>query len=279
MLDNETTWMTGGKEFRGELLLPVLKELTGITIPPRKVTMVASRLRKRLGELGNPSCPDYINMIRSNQEEKQTFINLLTTNETSFFRTSRVWKYFSEVYLREFTASNPSMTLRAWSAAASTGEEACSIAISCQEHAQRNPGFCYQIFASDVDTSVLRRAEKGEFGSRTVDKLRATNREIAERYFQPVGTDLYKADQKLMRHIRFAQHNLMQPARRVPPSDIVFLRNVLIYFQPEEQTRILGNLASVMRPGSILILGESESIAALHTPFVFVEPQIYRRSA
>lgn len=271
--------MTGGSgEFQSEPLLPLFKELTGITIPRQKTMMVNSRLRKRLAELGHPTCPDYIFMVRSNREEKQTFINLLTTNETSFFRTPRIWKYFRESYLPAFTAAKPTATLRAWSAAASTGEEACSIAISCQEHAQRNAGFCYQIFASDVDTEVLGRAAKGEFASRTVEKLQATHPELADRYFRSKDEDRYLADANLMRHIRFAQHNLMQRPRALEANDIVFLRNVLIYFQPQEQNRILQNLASVMAPGTILILGESESIAALETPFTFVEPQIYRRT-
>ena len=273
---NEDIMMCSSREFQNEPLLPLFKELTGITIPRQKTMMVASRLRKRLAELGHPTCTDYISMVRSNHGERQTFINLLTTNETSFFRTPRIWKYFRETYLPAFTSANPSGTLRAWSAAASTGEEACSLAISCQEHALLSPGFCYQIFASDVDTEVLARAGKGEFVSRTVDKLHAIYPDLAERYFQP-REDRYLADPNLMRHIRFAQHNLMQRPRAIEPSNIVFLRNVLIYFQPAEQTKILHNLASVMAPGTILILGESESIVALEAPFAFVEPQIYRR--
>ncbi|WP_263409013.1 CheR family methyltransferase [Terriglobus tenax] len=268
----------GSSEFKCEPLLPLLKELTGITIPPQKIAMVAGRLRKRLTELGHPDCAEYISMIRRNSEEQQNFINLLTTNETSFFRTQRVWTYFCDVYLPEFRTSYPTNTLSAWSAAASTGEEAYSIAICCNEHLRNNPEFRYHILATDVDTEVLNRAKNGVFGSRTVDKLKASNPDLAERYFLLHEGDGYQANGDLLRHIRFTTHNLMHRPRLLGPHHIVFLRNVLIYFRPQEQTTILQNVASTMGPGTILILGESESIAALDVPFVFVAPQIYRRT-
>ena len=278
MQSNEAAITSGGEEFQSEAVASLFKELTGITIPLHKGMMIRSRLRKRMLEIGDLSSDSYVQFVRKHPEEQQIFINLLTTNETCFFRTPRVWKYFQETFLPAFSASRPATALRAWSAAASTGEEASSIAMSCLDHALRHPGFRFQILATDVDTNVLARAKRGEFAARTVEKLGAVYPHLAERYFRQQDGDLYKAETVLTHNIRFAIHNLMLRPHTIGLHDIVFLRNVLIYFQAPEQIKILKNVALAMPAGAILVLGESESIAALDTPFVFVEPQIYRRA-
>ncbi len=264
---------------QAQLLLSVLKELTGITIPLQKKMMVVFRLRKRFAELNHPSLPDYTKRVRQVNAEQQIFINLLTTNETSFFRTPGVWKYFREQYLPEFQQSRGSDVLRVWSAAASTGEEACSIAMSCHDVQLRHPSFRYQILATDVDSEVLARAESGRFGARTVDKLRETNPEMFFRHFKAATPGVYEFEEQLRRNVRFTIHNLMERPLVAASQDIVFLRNVLIYFCEEEQIKILRHLGSVMETGTVLILGESESISALDTPFSFLQPQIYRKAA
>ena len=272
---------TGAKRSEGghaEVLLAVLKELTGITIPPQKTMLVMSRLRKRLAELNHPHLPDYAAHVRSDRAEQQVFINLLTTNETSFFRTPRVWKYFREQYLPEFQRSSGSDVLRIWSAAASTGEEAFSVAMTCHDLQLRHPSFRYQVLATDVDTDVLAKAKSGQFGARTVEKLRETNPEMFYRHFK-AGDSGSEANEELLRNIKFARHNLLERLKPHVWQDVVFLRNALIYFRETEQIKILEQLALSMRVGAILILGESESIGALDTPFKFMQPQIYRRSA
>ena len=262
-----------------ELILEVLKELTGITIPLQKKTMVVFRLRKRLAQLNHPPLKEYAARVRKDRSEQQTFINLLTTNETHFFRTPRIWRYFREEFLPEFQASRGTDVLRVWSAAASTGEEACSIAMSCHDVQLRHPSFRFQVLATDVDTEVLAKAESGQFNAKTVDRLRESNPDMFSRHFKPSGSDLYEIDAQLKRNIKFMPHNLMDRPRLLASQDIVFLRNVLIYFRGPEQEKILQQIGAAMAPGTILILGESESISALETPFTFIYPQIYRKSA
>ncbi|MBB6144143.1 chemotaxis protein methyltransferase CheR [Silvibacterium bohemicum] len=259
-------------------ILDVLKQLTGITIPVQKKMMVVFRLRKRLAELDTP-LSDYVARVRHDRREQQTFINLLTTNETSFFRTLRVWKYFREQFLPEFLASKASEILRVWSAAASTGEEAGSIAMSCHDFQLSHPSFRFQVLATDVDTEVLAKAESGVYSAKTIDKLRETDPEMFRRYFKENRDGLHEIDAQLKSKIKFATHNLMESPRLLAPQHIVFLRNVLIYFREQEQMTILKQIGSTMAPGTILILGESESISALETPFAFVQPQIYRKLA
>ncbi|MGC2401727.1 MAG: protein-glutamate O-methyltransferase CheR [Acidobacteriaceae bacterium] len=262
-----------------EVLIAVLKELTGITIPPQKTTMVMSRLRKRLAQLNHPHLPDYAAHVRCDRAEQQVFINLLTTNETSFFRTPRVWKYFREQYLPEFQQSKGSDVLRIWSAAASTGEEAFSIAMTCNDHQLRHRSFRYQVLATDVDTEVLAKAKSGQLGTRTVEKLRETNPEMFYRYFKAGNSGSPEANAELLRNIQFARHNLLERLQPHMWQDVVFLRNALIYFRETEQIKILEQVALSMRVGATLILGESEAIGALDTPFKFIQPQIYRKSA
>jgi len=262
-----------------ELILEVLKELTGITIPVQKKTMVVFRLRKRLAQLNHPPLKDYAGRVRKDRGEQQIFINLLTTNETYFFRTPRIWRYFREEYLKEFQASKASETLRIWSAASSTGEEACSIAMSCHDFQLRHPSFRFQVLATDVDTEVLAKAESGQFSAKTVDRLRESDPEMFSRHFKVSQSEVYELDAQLKRNMKFMPHNLMERLRSSSSQDIVFLRNVLIYFRGPEQMQILKQVAAAMPIGAILILGESESLSALEVPFTFVQPQIYRKSA
>ena len=258
-------------------LLDAFRGFTGITIPVRKKTMVLFRLRKRLAELQNPAIDDYLAMLRKDKKEQQTFINLLTTNETAFFRTQRIWDFFQKEWLPSFYAADPSAPHRAWSAAASTGEEACSIAMTCLDFQLQHPSFRFQIAATDVDTEVLAHAESGVFRESTVRRLKESHPSLFSRHFSPHAPEGWRIDTNVLRTIRFAPHNLMSSASAFMPQDAVFLRNVLIYFREAEQTQIIRNIGELMSPGSILILGESESLSNIVAPFEFVQPQIYRR--
>ena len=260
-------------------LLDTLRGFTGITIPVRKKTMVLFRLRKRFTELHHPTITEYLTTLRKDKREQQIFINLLTTNETSFFRTSRIWEFFQQEWLPAFHVPGASRQLRAWSAAASTGEEACSIAMSCIQFQLQHPSFRFQILATDVDTSVLATAESGIFRDSTVNRLKESQPVLFKRHFTPCESGFYEVDQSVRRSIRFAPHNLMHSPRAFMPQDVVFLRNVLIYFREEEQNTIINGIAEFMLPGSILILGESESLSSIAAPLEFVQPQIYRRIA
>ena len=260
-------------------LLDALRGFTGITIPIRKKTMVLFRLRRRLAELDHPGLDVYLANLRTDKMEQQTFINLLTTNETAFFRTKRVWDFFRDEWLPQFHSANPAVAHRAWSAAASTGEEACSIAMSCLEFQLQHPSFRFQVLATDIDTQVLARAKSGCFRATSINRLKESHPALFHRYFLPTSSDEGLIEPAVLRTIRFAVHNLMSSPREFMPQDAVFLRNVLIYFRETEQSEIINGIAGFMHPGSILILGESESLSGIQAPFEFVQSQIYRRIA
>ncbi|WP_051670838.1 CheR family methyltransferase [Bryobacter aggregatus] len=254
-----------------------LKALTGISISIDKRLMIDRRIRKRMRELGCQRPKEYLQEVERDRAEQQTFINLLTTNETSFFRTQSVWEHFSKSFLPGFAAANPTRTLRIWSGASATGEEPFSIAMSCAEFRRVHPQFRFEITATDIDTEVLAAASSGYFVGKSIARLEATRPDLIQRYFHPRGEG-FAVGEELKRQIRFQPHNLMRALHHPLPFDIVFLRNVLIYFEAPEQTAILRLVGAEMSPVAQLILGESESISRLQTSFRFLQPLVYQRT-
>ncbi len=253
-------------------LIELAHRHTGMTIAQNKKTMMQSRLRPRLRALGLHSYAEYIVYLGTHKQEVQAFVNQVTTNETSFFRTNRVWDYFQKEFLPNWLKKHPSQPLKIWSGAASSGEEIYTIAMCCMDFMAKNPGFEFHVLGTDISTAVLGVGEKGLYHGKSVDSLKEHHPQLFEKYFQ-ANAEGYLVSPKLRQQVSFATHNLMT----VHPNkfDLVFLRNVLIYFEPKEQEAILGNVSRSMSPEGQIILGESESLTGLHTPFQFLSPQVY----
>jgi chemotaxis protein methyltransferase CheR len=150
--------------------------------------------------------------------------------------------------------------------------------MSCLDFQLQHPSFRFQIVATDVDTNVLASAESGIFRESTVHRLKQSHPTLFKRHFTPSHQGAFQVDEAVRRSIRFAQHNLMNSPAAFMPQNIIFLRNVLIYFRESEQNKIISSIADYMLPGAILVLGESESLNSLDAPLQFVGPQIYRRT-
>ena len=202
---------------------------------------------------------------------------MVTTNETLFFRTPLIWDYFRNEYLPEWSIKNSDGTLRVWSAASSTGEEAFSIAMTCEEYKMTKPSFRYQISGSDIDTNVLERARSGIFKERNTAEFKKKYPELFEKYFKTLPTGECKALDILFQRMDFSIHNLHTRPSKIGHYDIVFLRNVLIYFTDVDQELVLRNIFQAVKPGGFLIVGESESLARLKTDFTFHKPLIYKK--
>lgn len=260
-------------------LLALVHRHTGITMSERKSVLLQGRLRPRLRALSLARYEDYLDFLARHPDEVQRFINLVTTNETSFFRTARVWDFFAQSFLPAWQATaRPGQPLKIWSAAASTGEEAYSIAMLCDDAARGTPGFAWRITATDIDTEVLATARAGVYGGRSLERLRATHPAFFERYFS-ARDDGFEVDPALRRNVAFAEHNLFSTRSLPEKFDIVFLRNVLIYFNAEDQRRAVEHVRQSLAPGGRLVLGESESLARLQTGYRFEQPLIYRNEA
>lgn len=257
-----------------EIILALVHRHTGITMNKGKKTLLEGRLRRRLQALGFDCYPQYLDYLARNPDETQNFVNLVTTNETSFFRTQRVWDYFTKKFLPAWAKEHPQETLRVWSAAASSGEEAYSVAISCEEFRKSVPGFTYEIVGTDIDTEVLKIAEKAGYCGRSINALRAGNPALFEKYFLPEGDGFRVAD-LARRKVSFLPHNLFKPFSRHDLFDVTFLRNVLIYFEKQDQEEVIRLVSRASKDKGLLLIGESESLGSLKTPFKFKEPLVY----
>ncbi|NGZ84903.1 CheR family methyltransferase [Duganella aceris] len=258
-------------------LIALVRKHTGIAMTERKSVLLEGRLRPRMRALQIESYQGYLDKVEQDRAEVPHFIDLVTTNDTLFFRTPQVWTYVEKEFLPQWSREHPGKRLKIWSAAAASGEELYSMAMLCEEFAAANPGFSYQIHATDISRQILEVARAGKYGGRSVEKIQATHPDWVKKYFRPSGDSggLQVVD-ALKKHVELAQHNLLVPLKPNKQFDLVFLRNVLIYFDQEHTETVLRQAALSMAPHARLIVGESESISGLNTAYQFVRPMIYQ---
>lgn len=256
-------------------LIALVREHTGIAMTERKSILLERRLRPRMQALAIGTYQAYIDKVVKDRAEVPHFIDLVTTNDTLFFRTPQVWDYVEQEFLPQWWRAHPGQRLKVWSAAASSGEELYSMAMLCEEFQAKTPGFSYHIHATDISQQILAHARAGRYAGRSVEKIHTTHPEWVKKYFQAGSHGLQVVD-ALKRHVELAQHNLLTPLKQAKQFDLVFLRNVLIYFDQEHQETVLQQARHSMAPHARLILGESESISGLNTAYHFERPMIYR---
>lgn len=247
---------------------------TGIVMAERKWTLLHGRLRRRLQALELASYREYLAVLDQSAEEVCHFIDLVTTNETSFFRTPRIWEYLQSAFLPAWHAAHPAATLQVWSAAASTGEEAYSAAMLFEQFRERHPGFRYRILGTDIAQRVLDVGRAGQYLGRNIEGLRKLHPALLEKYFAThEGTSTVLP--ALRASVSFRTHNLYQPLPEPTRFDLVLLRNVLIYFDEPGQEAVLESVRRSMADDAVLLVGESESLSRLRTGFVYQQPLIY----
>ncbi len=260
-------------------LRAIVHRNTGITIGETRKTMLVSRLRRRLREVDEPSFASYISRLASDPEEMQELTNRVTTNETYFYRTPRVWDYFQEVFLPDFHARGGNTRMRVWSAAASTGEEAHTIGTILEQQRLEKPGFDYSVLGTDVSSRVLDVAQTGVYNGRSIARFRKEQPDLFASHMKGSDADGYKAVPQIRARLKFKLHNLLERLGGTSPFDAVFLRNVLIYFTDEDQEKILQHVRDLIKPDGVLFIGESETLNNLRTGFEQLAPIIYRPSA
>jgi chemotaxis protein methyltransferase CheR len=248
-------------------------EEAGIALGPSKKALVSGRLEKRLRHHHFHSYGDYLGLLASRRDpdEVQLAIDLLTTNETYFFREPQHFELLRDEAAAARRAGRP---LRVWSAACSTGEEAYSIAMVL---ADRQAELGWQLLASDISAKVLRRACFGHYPeSRTVQMPPAYRRRFCLKGVgEQAGTLLVQ--RSLRERIEFAQINLDRPLPSLGSFDLIFLRNVMIYFGAETKRRVVARLLPVLKPGGLLLVGHSETLNGVCDALTAVRPSVYRR--
>jgi chemotaxis protein methyltransferase CheR len=254
----------------------------GIKMPEAKVTMVQSRLLRRVRELRLASLDRYVEYFfaDSHKEEREHFINAVTTNKTDFFREPEHFTYLREVVLPACTRDGrrAGKRLQVWSAGCSSGEEPYTLAMVLSEYARRQPGFDFAILATDISTKVLDRARAGIY---TEGQILPVPPELRSRYLLRSRKDeerMARVVSGLRSKVSFHQLNFMDSDYGVRNSfDAVFFRNVMIYFDRPTQEAVIQKLCRNLTPGGYLFAGHSESLAGLDIPLESVRASIYRK--
>jgi chemotaxis protein methyltransferase CheR len=255
-------------------VIALVRRHTGIAMTATKRVLLQGRLLPRMRVLGSASYREYLDVVGRGGPEVTSFIDAVTTNDSAFFRTPAVWRYLADEFLPAWAARNAGATLKIWSAAAATGEESYSLAMTCMDFKRTHPALRFSINGTDISSQALDAARAATYRGRTTERFEATRPEQFRRYMQG-GPERWTVAPGVRAHISFAQHNLLEaPAQG--QYDLVLLRNVMIYFDEAHQQRILAQVRTSMRPGARLILGEQESITRLRTAFTFDQAHVYR---
>lgn len=246
----------------------------GIDLGASKQMLVGARLNKRLRHYQLGSFDEYVTLLgdQGNVNERQMAIDLLTTNETYFFREA---EHF-EVLKNEVIAQHPKdRFFRVWSAACSSGEEAYSIGMVLDDYFGQRVK--WEIFGSDISSRIVAKAKKGLYQAHRID---AIPKNYLRKYCLK-GSGEFEGfllvDKSLRDKTRFAEMNLTKPLPDVGQFDVIFLRNVLIYFDNPTKEKIVRNLLTKLRPGGMFFIGHSESLKGFDLPIEPISHTSYRK--
>ena len=251
----------------------MIYRIAGISLSSSKKPLVSGRLAKRLKHYRLSSYGEYFKLLTSgsNPDEMQMAVDLLTTNETYFFREPKHFDFLREKILPAHPHGRP---FRVWSAASSTGQEPYSIAMTLAEGLNGKP---WEMVASDISTRVLEKARTGHY---PIEQARHIHQDYLRRYClkgvdEQEGTFLI--NRTLRSPISFMQVNLNTPLPQIGDFDLVFLRNVMIYFDNDTKRQVVLRIMQRMRPGAYLLIGHSESLNGIVGELQMVAPSVYRK--
>ncbi len=257
----------------------VLKQQSGMYLSEDKTYLLESRLQPIARVRGLENVSALIKQMRATND--RTLIHevtqAMTTNETMFFRDNKPFEKLSSLILPTLRETDPSRKhLRIWSAACSAGQEPYTLAMVLSEEMAKMPGYSFEIVASDLCDKVLSKAKEGIYTQFEVQ--RGMPIQLLLKYFQQAPDNHWQVKDSLKAMIRFDTHNLLEDAGRFGVFDIIYCRNVLIYFDETTKGHVLGRLAAVMRPPGFLTLGSAETVIGISTRFkqMEVERSIYQ---
>lgn len=251
------------------------KDIAGIDLSEGKRTLVESRLGKRLRQLG-VGMADYAKRLDQDPAEVVVCLDLLTTNHTFWLREA---DHFADFERRVLPALAPRRRLRLWCAATATGEEPYTIALCLARTLPDLPAWDVALLCTDISTRALARAAEGMYTDERISHLTDNDRRIALDLVDRGPPAIWRVKPELRRLVHLARLNLMDttwPMRG--PFDIIFCRNVMIYFDRPTQQRLVSRLAGLLAPGGTLYVGHSESLSAIDHPLRTLAPAIYRKS-
>lgn len=256
----------------------LLYDYAGISLNENKTDLVYGRLARRLRVLGMQAFSEYLDYLGTvdGHNERVQFINALTTNLTAFFREPHHFEFLADRVVPEMMQRHTAdKRVRIWSAGCSTGEEAYSIAMVVAETALRNRPWDFKLLATDLDSDVVEHARRGRYTLQRIGGLSAMQ---SRKWFRSIpGDAAAQVDAALQRYITFKQLNLVQEWPMRGPFDVIFCRNVVIYFDKRTQQHLLERYADFLEDGGYLFLGHSETTHNLSNRFELVAQTIYRK--
>jgi chemotaxis protein methyltransferase CheR len=267
-----------------EFVRKIVYENSRINLGPSKKELVMARLSKRLRALDLASYADYINLLKSPAgcDEMTNLIDSISTNHTYFFREPQHFDFLSQVILPQFCEQEgkaPGHTFKVWSAATSSGEEPYTISLILDDYfTTRVKGWNWNILCTDISTRVLAKAEQGIFAK---DRLGPVRPDWLIRYFDKgVGESdgYFRVKESIRRNLNFTALNLLAPSYPFRETfQVIFCRNVMIYFDRETQQELIEKMYPLIEPGGYLIIGHAESLTNIKHPLKLVKPSIYRK--
>ena len=265
----------------------LVEDKSGIKLTKSKMVMIEGRLRKRMQANGLNSFSDYCDLLFSDErpeDEIEKLIDSMTTNKTDFFREPEHFDFLRNEALPELIASRrklaPNPLIKLWSAASSTGAEAFTLAMVLHEQWELRHDFRFAILGTDISMSVLEQAQRAVFPA---EMMNPVPQELLKRYVmqsrRPTLQKEVRMAPVLRRHVQFQYLNLIDKSYTVDRDvDAIFLRNVLIYFQKDEQEAVVRRLYGHLRKGGFLFLGHSESMVGSNLGYRQVARAVYQRT-
>ena len=276
LLDNE--FSLSDREFNE--IRVVVKKLTGISIGDSKRQLVYRRIAKRLKATNINTFQGYLDYLKNGDpSEHEHFANAVTTNLTSFFREKHHFDFLAKTIIPEIEASkgNSGKRLRIWSAGCSTGEEPYSIAITLRESLKNLNDWDAKVLCTDLDSAVLNTCRAGEYSLQRAENIPTDQLRRWFKKSQAQDVVQLKVKPALLELLTFRQLNLMDDWPMRGLFDVIFCRNVIIYFDKPTQRVLIDRYADILEAGGYLILGHSESLFSVTDRFSLIGKTIYRK--
>ncbi|TWX72765.1 CheR family methyltransferase [Colwellia sp. C1TZA3] len=268
-----------------KLVAEYIERTAGIQLPESKVSLIEGRLRKRQRKTGYPSLHQYINVVLNSNQDKQERLHLLdaiTTNKTDFYREPDHFQTLRHHVLNTLAPLHLQgwkKPLRIWSAGCSSGEEPYTLAIELMELSRELPGLQFSIYATDISNSCLVTARNATYEHDRIDPVPMAMR---KRYFlrsKDQTKNLVCMGPELRNKVNFGTFNLLTDEYKFQPRfDIIFCRNVMIYFNDKDRSQIIDRFSHSLTQGGLLFIGHSETIADRSKSFKQLVPTVYQKN-
>lgn len=257
-----------------------LEKACGIVLGDNKHYLVSSRLNRLMKENSIPTLQTLVDQLNKSSSSalRTKVIEAMTTNETLWFRDTYPFQILSQTILEEFKQQRKP-SVRIWSAACSSGQEPYSISMITDEFVRHNGGLKVEVVATDISQAILNEAKQAKYDALALARGLSEERKLL--YFSPLG-DQWQVNANIRSRVTFREANLLQSYSALGKFDVIFCRNVLIYFSAESKKDILARMAQALNPRGFLLLGASESIAQYSDKFEMVRASsgvVYRLKA